>query len=86
MDEFLCKLSRELYAYSIGIARMVHSSDGTLNSLLQLLAFLQFIHSIRALESLRSKNWAEFSKKYNGPGYAYNRYDAKLAREYANYI
>ena len=32
-----------------------------------------------------SKNWAAFAKGYNGPGYAQNKYDTKLAAAYAKY-
>lgn len=32
-----------------------------------------------------SKNWAAFAKGYNGPGYAANNYDKKLATAYAKY-
>ena len=34
-------------------------------------------------DELRRKDWAGFAKGYNGPGYAKNQYDAKLARAYA---
>lgn len=51
----------------------------------QLIAFCQFVQSIGALDTLRSKNWAAFARRYNGPQYAKNRYDQKLARTYSQY-
>ena len=36
-------------------------------------------------EALRKKNWAAFAKAYNGPGYAKNQYDTKLAAAYASF-
>ena len=33
-------------------------------------------------DELRRKDWAGFAKGYNGPGYAKNSYDQKLARAY----
>jgi hypothetical protein len=37
------------------------------------------------LTALQAKNWAEFAKRYNGPAYAQNRYDEKLAKAYAKF-
>ena len=34
---------------------------------------------------LRAKDWASFAAGYNGPGFAKNRYDAKLAAAYAKF-
>ena len=34
------------------------------------------------LPALQNKNWAEFARRYNGPAYAQNRYDEKLAEAY----
>lgn len=49
-------------------------------------AFAAFIRSNRKLlEALRNKNWAEFARLYNGPAYAQNHYDEKLAQSYAKY-
>lgn len=41
-----------------------------------------FLEKSGCLSPLRSKNWALFAKKYNGPGYAQNKYDIKLAKAY----
>ncbi|MBU2710664.1 LysM peptidoglycan-binding domain-containing protein [Zooshikella harenae] len=49
----------------------------------QLMAFVTFIkaHNMM-LQALRNHDWAKFAKCYNGPAYAKNRYDTKLAEAY----
>lgn len=34
---------------------------------------------------LRTLDWKEFARRYNGPAYAQNRYDSRLASAYAKY-
>lgn len=49
----------------------------------QLLSFCQFVlKDNNLISSLRAKNWATFARWYNGPGYAANSYDTKLADAY----
>lgn len=49
----------------------------------QLDAFVSFVLSQPAMaDHLREKRWAEFAKRYNGPGYQQNQYDVKLATEF----
>jgi N-acetylmuramidase/Putative peptidoglycan binding domain len=48
----------------------------------QLDAMVAFLKSNRLDVPLRAKNWAAFAKGYNGPGYAQNAYDTKLAAAY----
>ena len=49
-------------------------------------AFVRFIAADTALLSaLKGRKWAAFAKGYNGPDYARNLYDAKLAQAYAKY-
>lgn len=36
-------------------------------------------------KALRDKDWPTFARLYNGPGYAQNQYDTKLARAYTNH-
>lgn len=50
----------------------------------QLSAFLAFIRHEGMLPSLASCDWAGFARRYNGPGYAQNRYDSRLADAYAH--
>ena len=49
----------------------------------QLECFTRFIARRWYLVPLREKDWARFAERYNGPAYARNQYDAKLARAYA---
>lgn len=51
----------------------------------QLILSGRFIRQAGMLAALQSKNWAEFAKRYNGPAYAQNKYDEKLAKAYAKY-
>lgn len=49
----------------------------------QLLLSARFIHSRKSMEAaLRTKNWPEFARLYNGPHYRQNHYDEKLATAY----
>jgi hypothetical protein len=49
----------------------------------QLECFTRFIGRRWYLVPLREKDWALFAERYNGPAYAKNQYDTKLARAYA---
>lgn len=51
----------------------------------QLAAFARFIARRPFLGALRAKDWKRFAYAYNGPGYAKNRYDSRLAAAYARY-
>jgi hypothetical protein len=42
-------------------------------------ALVAFILTNRLQTALQQQNWAEFARRYNGPGYAQNQYDVKLA-------
>ena len=46
---------------------------------------LNFIRSSGLLDKLRNKDWAGFARGYNGPGYAKNQYDVKLASAYERF-
>ena len=49
-------------------------------------AFVRFIAADPALlAALKARKWAAFAKGYNGPDYAANLYDAKLAQAYTRY-
>ena len=48
----------------------------------QLALFVKFVSRPPYLPALRAHNWAAFAKAYNGPGYAQNKYDSKLAAAY----
>lgn len=52
----------------------------------QLLAFMSFIKANpQMLDALRSHDWAAFARLYNGPDYALNKYDIKLASAFAKH-
>lgn len=51
----------------------------------QLEAFAQFIARDRFIRALRSHDWAAFAAAYNGPGYAANRYDTKIAEAFERF-
>ena len=51
----------------------------------QLDAFVSFIESAGLKGKLQSRDWAGFARGYNGPGYAKNNYDNKMAAAYAKY-
>lgn len=50
-----------------------------------LMAFVLFVLKNGLAPVLRRKDWANFARGYNGPGYAENRYDDKMAAAYAKF-
>lgn len=52
----------------------------------QLEAFGRYITEFGCINHLRTLNWASFAKCYNGPAYAQNKYDIKMANAYQKYI
>lgn len=71
----------------LGYMDAQHFADTmALSEAAQLDAFVCFIETDPVLhKSLKGKKWAEFAKRYNGPAYAKNLYDVKLARAYAQF-
>lgn len=51
----------------------------------QLDLFVRFIKGNKWDVFLRNKDWGSFARRYNGPGYAQNKYDKKLAAAYEKY-
>jgi hypothetical protein len=49
----------------------------------QLEAFEGFVRANGLADELQRKDWAGFASRYNGPGYAANQYDTKMAQAYA---
>ena len=45
-------------------------------------AFVNFINSQGFAKFLKNKEWSNFARGYNGPDYAENKYDEKLAAAY----
>jgi hypothetical protein len=52
---------------------------------LQLFAFVKFLQSKKLDRYLKSKDWANFAKFYNGSKYAENKYDIRLQQAYTAY-
>ena len=48
-------------------------------------AFCQFIKTNKLDKYLKNHDWAGFAKRYNGAGYAENKYDVKLEKAYNKY-
>lgn len=48
-------------------------------------AFVAFVRSRRLDDALVRRDWQAFARGYNGPAFAANRYDEKLARAYARH-
>lgn len=51
-----------------------------------LLAMVKFIIAAGLDDELRRKDWVGFARGYNGPGFAKNGYDKKLAANYAKWL
>lgn len=51
----------------------------------QLAAFTQFIVNSGLADELRDLRWADFARIYNGPMYAANNYDKKMAAAYEKF-
>ncbi len=49
----------------------------------QLDAFEGFIRANNLADELQRKDWTGFASRYNGPGYAANQYDTKMAEAYS---
>lgn len=44
-----------------------------------------YVRAVGIDDELRSHNWAEFGRRYNGPEYKKNEYDTKLAAAHAKH-
>lgn len=51
----------------------------------QFMAFVSFLQVTGMDAPLRKLDWAAFARQYNGPGYAQNSYDKKLADAYRKF-
>jgi hypothetical protein len=58
------------------------AKDSEINQLRQMAAF---IRAAGLLDELQRKDWAGFAKGYNGPAFAQNQYDAKLAAAFERF-
>jgi hypothetical protein len=72
---------------SLGYAEVIEFvGDMKLNEGEQLKMFGKFVEVNNLLKYLKNKQWAEFALRYNGAGYAKNKYDLKLEAAYKKYI
>lgn len=51
----------------------------------QLTAFCHFVKSMGLDDELRRRDWIGFARGYNGPGFALNEYDTRLAKAFDNF-
>lgn len=51
----------------------------------QLDAFVGFVLHEKLDDELRELRWADFARRYNGPGYMENKYDVKLAQAFQSF-
>ena len=51
----------------------------------QLELFGEFIKNSGMVKYLKTKDWAGFAKRYNGPSYKQNKYDIRLLQAYSKY-
>lgn len=58
----------------------MHKSEGA-----QLNAFVDFVLSQKLDDELREQRWADFARRYNGPGFKANQYDTKLAAAFETF-
>jgi LysM repeat protein len=61
------------------------SADMFVSEAQHMRAFLGFCRANNLVRHLRTKNWAAFARGYNGPDYASNAYDTKMANAYRRY-
>jgi len=65
-----------------GFVNAMYRSEGA-----QLDAFVALLKNQPAIaKALRARDWAGFARLYNGPAYAKNKYDTKLAAAYAKHL
>lgn len=50
-----------------------------------LMAFVKFVKVNGLVDELQRKDWKGFAERYNGPAYARNSYDKKMAAAYKKY-
>jgi N-acetylmuramidase len=52
----------------------------------QLAAFCEYIEHVGLADELRDRRWEAFARRYNGPLFARNKYQEKLATAYAHHV
>lgn len=73
---------KNLGFYSLqAFVNAMYASEGA-----QLQAFVAFVQDDEDMhQALKTHDWAEFARRYNGPGYAKNNYDRKLRDAYQKF-
>lgn len=75
--------NHEACGYPTAVAMVVDFAKGETQ---QLEGMLNFVSANPAmLRALQRRDWAAFARLYNGPKYAVNKYDTKLAAAYKKY-
>lgn len=52
----------------------------------QLVLLINFLNSTGIIKYLNTRQWSEFARRYNGPGYKQNSYDSKLLMAYNQFL
>jgi peptidoglycan hydrolase-like protein with peptidoglycan-binding domain len=60
------------------VAQMMHSENE------QILGMVRFMRTTGMHAALQRRDWTAFARRYNGPGFAQNRYDEKLAATHSS--
>lgn len=69
------------YASVTDFVEQMHSGEAA-----HLDAFVRFIEADKnLLKALQNQRWSDFAKRYNGPAYARNLYDVKMARAFERF-
>lgn len=56
------------------------------NEGMQLNIFGKFLEANNLIGYLKNHQWVDFARRYNGPGYAVNKYDTKLEKAYNRFL
>ena len=68
------------YASAKAFVDLMYKSEGE-----HLKAFSKFMEVNNLVRHLKTLDWAKFARGYNGPAYAENKYDTKMANAYARH-
>ena len=65
------------YASAKAFVELMYKSEGE-----HLRSFARFVKANNLVQHLKNLDWAKFARGYNGPGYAQNKYDTRMAAAY----
>lgn len=68
----------------VSVDAMVETARSGAAGQLELMA--RYIAHAKLQTALRLQDWATFARRYNGPAYAQNRYDVKMAHAYERWV